>query len=99
MLAQIVLGALLAAGTSICGVTAIGATAPAIAATQAEVAVAVANVVAYGSAGMLAYPHVARHLFPHEDSKNIGLFLGLAVHDTAQGWASPSSVQGWTAQP
>ena len=78
------LGALLAAGTSICGVTAIGATAPAIAATQAEVAVAVANVVAYGSAGMLAYPHVARHLFPHEDSKNIGLFLGLAVHDTAQ---------------
>ena len=23
-------------------------------------------------------------LFPHEDSKNIGLFLGLAVHDTAQ---------------
>lgn len=78
------LGALLAAGTSICGVTAIGAVAPAIAATQAEVAVAVANVVAYGSAGMLAYPHVARHLFPPEDSKNIGLFLGLAVHDTAQ---------------
>ena len=78
------LGALLAAGTSICGVTAIGATAPAIGATQAEVAVAVANVVAFGSAGMLAYPHVAARLFPADDSSHVGLFLGLAVHDTAQ---------------
>ncbi|KAH8052181.1 hypothetical protein JL722_10281 [Aureococcus anophagefferens] len=78
------LGALLAAGTSICGVTAIGATAPAIGATQAEVAVAVANVVAFGSAGMLAYPHAAARLFPADDSSHVGLFLGLAVHDTAQ---------------
>ena len=45
------LGALLACGTSICGVTAISAVAPAIAATQAEVAIAVANVVAFGSVG------------------------------------------------
>ena len=78
------LGSLLAAGTSICGVTAIGAVAPAIGATQAEVAIAVANVVAFGSLGMLAYPHVASALFPREDSKSIGLFFGLAVHDTAQ---------------
>lgn len=78
------LGALLAAGTSICGVTAISAVAPAIGATQAEVAVAVANVVAFGSLGMLLYPHVAATLFPPSDSKSIGLFLGLAVHDTAQ---------------
>ena len=78
------LGALLAAGTSICGVTAISAVAPAVAATQAEVAVAVANVVCFGSLGMLAYPHVAAALFPRDDSKSIGLFLGLAVHDTAQ---------------
>ena len=78
------LGALLACGTSICGVTAISAVAPAIAATQAEVAIAVANVVAFGSFGMLAYPHVAHALFPVGDSQSIGLFLGLAVHDTAQ---------------
>ena len=78
------LGALLACGTSICGVTAVSAVAPAIAASQAEVAVAVANVVAFGSLGMLAYPHVAAALFPASDSQNIGLFLGLAVHDTAQ---------------
>ena len=78
------LGALLACGTSICGVTAISAVAPAIAATQAEVAIAVANVVAFGSVGMLVYPHVAAALFPPSDSRAIGLFLGLAVHDTAQ---------------
>ena len=78
------LGALLACGTSICGVTAISAVAPAIGATQAEVAIAVANVVAFGSVGMLAYPHVAAALFPATDSQSIGLFLGLAVHDTAQ---------------
>ena len=78
------LGALLAAGTSICGVTAISAVAPAIGATTGEVAVAVANVVAFGSFGMLVYPHVAHTLFPPSDSQNIGLFLGLAVHDTAQ---------------
>ena len=45
------LGSLLAAGTSVCGVTAISAVAPAIAATEAEVAVAVANVVAFGTRG------------------------------------------------
>jgi uncharacterized integral membrane protein (TIGR00698 family) len=78
------LGALLACGTSICGVTAISAVAPAIAATQAEVAIAVANVVAFGSFGMLVYPHVAAALFPAGDARSIGLFLGLAVHDTAQ---------------
>jgi uncharacterized integral membrane protein (TIGR00698 family) len=78
------LGALLACGTSICGVTAISAVAPAIGATTGEVAVAVANVVAFGSLGMLIYPHVAHALFPASDSQSIGLFLGLAVHDTAQ---------------
>ena len=33
---------------------------------------------------MLAYPHVAHALFPEGDSKHKGLFIGLAVHDTAQ---------------
>ncbi|KAL3920033.1 MAG: hypothetical protein SGPRY_005407 [Prymnesium sp.] len=92
------LGALLASGTSICGVTAISAVAPAIGATQAEVAIAVANVVAFGSFGMFVYPHVsigiartgskrelvAAALFAKSDSGSIGLFFGLAVHDTAQ---------------
>lgn len=53
------LGTLVAAGTSICGVTAIVSTAPAIDADEREVACAVANVVAFGLVGMLTYPYLA----------------------------------------
>lgn len=76
------LGTLIAAGTSICGVTAIVSTAPAIEADEREVAYAVANVVAFGLVGMLVYPYLAHALLP--GSAAIGLFLGTAVHDTSQ---------------
>ena len=76
------LGTLIAAGTSICGVTAIVSTAPAIEADEREVAYAVANVVAFGLFGMLTYPYFA-HAFLGS-SETIGLFLGTAVHDTSQ---------------
>ena len=76
------LGTLIAAGTSICGVTAIVSTAPAIEADEREVAYAVANVVAFGLFGMLAYPYLAHALLP--GSAAIGLFLGTAIHDTSQ---------------
>lgn len=76
------LGTLIAAGTSICGVTAIVSTAPAIDADEREVAYAVANVVAFGLFGMLTYPYLAHALLP--TSETIGLFLGTAVHDTSQ---------------
>jgi uncharacterized integral membrane protein (TIGR00698 family) len=76
------LGTLVAAGTSICGVTAIVSTAPAIDADEREVAYAVANVVAFGLFGMLAYPYLAHALLT--GSTTIGLFLGTAVHDTSQ---------------
>jgi uncharacterized integral membrane protein (TIGR00698 family) len=76
------LGTLIAAGTSICGVTAIVATAPAIKAEEREVAYAVANVVAFGLFGMLVYPYVAHAWL--DRSETIGLFLGTAVHDTSQ---------------
>ncbi len=76
------LGTLIAAGTSICGVTAIVSTAPAIEADEREVAYAVANVVAFGLFGMLVYPYLAHALLP--GSAAIGLFLGTAVHDTSQ---------------
>lgn len=76
------LGTLIAAGTSICGVTAIVSTAPAIDADEREVAYAVANVVAFGLFGMLVYPYVAHALLP--GSEAAGLFLGTAIHDTSQ---------------
>jgi uncharacterized integral membrane protein (TIGR00698 family) len=76
------LGTLVAAGTSICGVTAIVSTAPAIEADEREVAYAVANVVAFGLFGMLVYPYVAHLLLARSES--VGLFLGTAIHDTSQ---------------
>ncbi len=56
------LGSLLAAGTSICGVTAIVTLAPLLRAPQREVAVATACVVAFGLGGMCFYPAVAHAL-------------------------------------
>ena len=43
---------------------------------------AVANVVAFGTAGMLVYPHLAPHLLA--TSEQIGMWVGLAIHDTSQ---------------
>ena len=76
------LGALIAGGTSICGVTAIVSLAPVVQASEREVAIAVANVVAFGLVGMLTYPVLAHNIF--ESPEQVGLFLGTAVHDTSQ---------------
>jgi uncharacterized integral membrane protein (TIGR00698 family) len=77
------LGGLIAVGTSICGVSAIVATAPAIKAEEDEVSYAVACVTLFGLAALFAYPLVAHGLFPN-DPRLAGLFLGTAIHDTAQ---------------
>jgi uncharacterized integral membrane protein (TIGR00698 family) len=76
------MGSLMAAGMSICGVTAITALAPAINASQRDTSFAVANVVAFGTAGMLVFPYVAHALLP--TSQQVGIFLGLCVQDTSQ---------------
>jgi uncharacterized integral membrane protein (TIGR00698 family) len=76
------MGLLLAAGTSICGVTAITALAPAIQAENRDIAVAVANTVAFGTLGMLAYPYIF-HYACHS-SEMVGMCLGVAIHDTSQ---------------
>jgi len=76
------LGTLIAAGTGICGVTAIVSVAPAINANEDEVAYAVANITLFGLIGMLCYPYVAPLLLA--TSEQIGLFLGTAIHDTSQ---------------
>lgn len=76
------LSLLLTAGTSICGVTAITALAPGIQASSRDIAVAVANTVAFGTLGMLAYPYVFHALCG--TSEQVGLCLGVAIHDTSQ---------------
>jgi uncharacterized integral membrane protein (TIGR00698 family) len=77
------LGGLIAVGTSICGVSAIVATAPAIKAEEDEVSYAVACVTLFGLAALFAYPLVAHELFP-SDPRLAGLFLGTSIHDTSQ---------------
>jgi uncharacterized integral membrane protein (TIGR00698 family) len=76
------LGTLIAAGTSICGVTAILSIAPGIKADEEEVAYAVANITIFGLLGMLFYPYLAHSLL--HSSEGVGLFLGTAIHDTSQ---------------
>ena len=77
------LGTLIAAGTSICGVSAIVATAPVIEAKDEEVAYAVAVITIFGIIATLTYPYLAHVLFA-ADPVRVGLFLGTAVHDTSQ---------------
>jgi uncharacterized integral membrane protein (TIGR00698 family) len=77
------LGALIAVGTSICGVSAIVATGPAIDAEDEEVAYAVAVITIFGLLATLVYPYLANLIFAGEALK-VGLFLGTSVHDTSQ---------------
>ena len=77
------LGTLIAVGTSICGATAIVATAPTIAARDDEVSYSVACITLFGVVAMLLYPFAGHWLFDGDAVKS-GLFLGTAVHETAQ---------------
>src|SRR5687768_206221 len=76
------LGTLIAVGTSICGVSAIVATAPVINAEEDETSYAVACITIFGMLALFTYPLLAYHLF--ETPSQVGLFLGTAIHDTSQ---------------
>jgi uncharacterized integral membrane protein (TIGR00698 family) len=77
------LGTLIGVGTSICGASAIVATAPAIDAKEEEVTYAVAVITVFGIAATLLYPYLANVIFAG-DPLRAGLFLGTAIHETAQ---------------
>ncbi len=77
------LGTLIAIGTSICGATAIVATGPILDAKEEELTYAIANITVFGIIAMFAYPYLAHTLFPTNDL-GAGLFLGTAIHETAQ---------------
>jgi len=77
------LGTLIGVGTSICGATAIVAMSPTIGAKDDETSYAVACITLFGVAAMLAYPFAAHWLFGG-DPFAAGMFLGTAVHETAQ---------------
>jgi uncharacterized integral membrane protein (TIGR00698 family) len=77
------LGILIAVGTSICGNTAIVATGPVIGADEDETSYAVGCITVFGLIALMTYPFVSHALFAG-DAKLAGLFLGTAIHDTAQ---------------
>ena len=74
---------LIAIGTSVCGATAIVATAPVINAKKTEVAYAIANITLFGVIAMLVYPYFAEWYFNDNELKS-GLFLGTSIHETSQ---------------
>lgn len=77
------LGTLIGVGTSICGVSAIVATGPAIEARDEEIAYAVAVITIFGIVATLVYPYIAYAVFAG-DAVRSGYFMGTAIHDTSQ---------------
>jgi len=74
---------LISIGSTVCGTTAIMATAPIINAKKGEVAYAIANMTVFGVISMLIYPYFANIYFNGEPMY-VGLFLGTAIHETSQ---------------
>jgi len=74
---------LISIGSTVCGTTAIIATAPIIKANKGEVAYAIANMTIFGIISMLIYPYFANIYF-NGDPLFVGLFLGTAIHETSQ---------------
>ena len=77
------LSGLIAVGTSICGCTAIVATAPLIKANEAEISYSIACITMFGLAAMFFYPILAHYAFADQPAL-AGLFLGTSIHETAQ---------------
>tara|TARA_B110000261_G_scaffold155996_1_gene189371 strand:- start:24 stop:1100 length:1077 start_codon:yes stop_codon:yes gene_type:complete len=74
---------LISIGSTVCGTTAIIATAPIIKASKSEVTYAIANMTIFGIISMLIYPYFANIYFNGEPLF-VGLFLGTAIHETSQ---------------
>ena len=74
---------LISIGSTVCGTTAIMATAPIIKASKNEVSYAIANITLFGILSMLIYPYFANFYFNSEPLL-IGLFLGTSIHETSQ---------------
>jgi uncharacterized integral membrane protein (TIGR00698 family) len=99
------LGALIAAGTSICGVTAIVGLGAAIDASEDETSYAVACITLFGLLALFTYPWAAHAAFGSSPLL-AGVFLGTSIHDTSQvtgasliyqeAYAAPAALQAAT---
>ena len=77
---------LLAAGTAICGNSAIAAVAPSLEARDDEVAAGVTTVTIYGSIALIAFPVIGDLI--DMSAKAFGMWSGTAINDTSQVLAS-----------
>ena len=73
---------LIAAGTSICGASAIVATNGVVESKDKDVAYAVAIVTIFGTLSMLLYPLLST--FAQITSEEFGIWCGVSIHETAQ---------------
>ncbi len=76
------LTALLAIGSSVCGVSAIIATRGAIDADEDDTAFAIASILAIGALSLAAFPLVGHAL--HMSDRSFGVWAGLAIDNTAE---------------
>jgi uncharacterized integral membrane protein (TIGR00698 family) len=74
---------LLAAGTAICGCTAIIAVAPLLRTRQQDIGISIACIVLFGSLAMIGYPWIAHAMFG-ADIRLAGMFFGASIQDTSQ---------------
>ena len=92
------LSVLIAVGTSICGASAIAATAPAIGAEDEEIGVSLAVVTLFGLVAMFLYPYLFSFTglgaWLHHDIGAFGLWSGIGIHETAQVIACSSQIDG-----
>lgn len=76
------LASLIGVGTSVCGNTAISATAPVIGAKDEEMSFAIATNTLLGTLAVFAYPLLGRYF--GMDDATFGTWVGTAVNDTSQ---------------
>lgn len=91
------MGSLLAAGSSICGVSAIAAVAPACDAEDAQIAHAAATILVFDAVTLVVFPVIGRLL--HLDPQFYGVWIGLSMFSTgpvaAAGFAHSAVAGEW----
>ncbi|MDQ2621954.1 MAG: putative sulfate exporter family transporter [Actinomycetota bacterium] len=74
---------LFAAGTAICGASAIAAMATATRSRESNVGYSLATITLAGTVAMIVLPPIGEHLL-HLDDRSLGIWLGASIHEIAQ---------------
>ncbi len=97
------LAILIGVGTSICGASAIAATAPAIKAKEEEIGIAISGITLFGLISMILYPYLFTNTVVRSwllDSLNVyAVWVGSGVHESAQVIAAACTLSNDCMQP